>query len=211
MNSLSSFCDALVNLAVIFQFTNPRCINALNMFFLSIILEPNNSVANIDYNNLLRETNNKDLSDNFIRMRIFFDNKEYEILNLIKKENKEIKDFSMINTLYANSFVNFEENNSSIIFCLKIFFLGEISFVCMKWGKKYDAEYVNKLYRGIKRNITKIFDFYCITEDRAGLLNEIKSLDLDMKFKGWMRKSILFDFNCMKKNYFFNKRYKKFC
>ena len=66
----------------------------------------------------------------------------------------------------------------------------------MKWGTKYDSEYVNKLYRGIKRNTNKKFDFYCITEDIANLNSEIKTLELDIEFKGWMRKSILFNYKC---------------
>ena len=66
----------------------------------------------------------------------------------------------------------------------------------MKWGKKYDSEYVNKLLRGIKRNTTKKFDFFCITEDKENLDSEIKTMEIDMEFKGWMRKSILFDFKC---------------
>jgi len=66
----------------------------------------------------------------------------------------------------------------------------------MKWGKKYDSEYVNKLYRGIERNTSKNFDFFCITEDEQNLVPEILTLKLDMEFKGWMRKSILFDYKC---------------
>jgi len=66
----------------------------------------------------------------------------------------------------------------------------------MKWGTKYESEYVNKLFRGIKRNINRKFDFYCITEKNSNLDPEIKTLELDMEFKGWMRKSILFDYKC---------------
>lgn len=68
----------------------------------------------------------------------------------------------------------------------------------MKWGKRYDAEYVNKLFRAIKRNTNRCFDFFCITEDKDNLENEIKCLQLDIGFKGWMRKSILFSFKCKK-------------
>ena len=63
----------------------------------------------------------------------------------------------------------------------------------MKWGKKYDADYLNKLYNGIKKNISKKFNFYCITEITEGLNKEIKIINLETKFKGWMKKCMLFD------------------
>jgi hypothetical protein len=44
----------------------------------------------------------------------------------------------------------------------------------VKWGTRYGSEYVNKLYRGIKRNTTIDFDFYCCTDDASGLSDEIK-------------------------------------
>ena len=37
--------------------------------------------------------------------------------------------------------------------------------VCLKYGNKYSAEYVNKLYNGVKRNLTIPFEFVCFTED----------------------------------------------
>jgi hypothetical protein len=67
----------------------------------------------------------------------------------------------------------------------------------MKWGTKYDAEYVNKLYRGIKRNFNKYsFNFFCITDNSDSLDENIKPLPLECEFKGWMRKSILFAPQC---------------
>lgn len=100
-----------MNLAVTYQFKNPISISAFNMYFISIILEPDNIVANVDYNNFLRETNHKDLSDEFISMRINLDS-NYEYLkeyNEAKKEkNQEINknDFCFIEKLQANPFCN---------------------------------------------------------------------------------------------------------
>ncbi|WP_303721225.1 hypothetical protein [Malonomonas rubra] len=45
--------------------------------------------------------------------------------------------------------------------------------ICIKWGTAYNAEYVNRLYRMIKRNTTKQFNFYCFTDDVEGLSSEI--------------------------------------
>ena len=63
----------------------------------------------------------------------------------------------------------------------------------MKWGKKYDADYMNRLYNGIKKNMTKPFKLYCITDIPEGLNPDIKVIKLETKFSGWMKKSILFD------------------
>jgi tetratricopeptide (TPR) repeat protein len=47
--------------------------------------------------------------------------------------------------------------------------LSPLSVVCVKWGIKYDAAYVNKLYRGISRHVSLDFQFFCVTEDSRGL------------------------------------------
>ena len=41
--------------------------------------------------------------------------------------------------------------------------------VCMKWGEKYDREYVYKLYRMVRRHCTHDFRFICLTDDPEGL------------------------------------------
>ncbi len=63
---------------------------------------------------------------------------------------------------------------------------------CVKWGTKFGPEYVNKLFRGIKRNTTKPFKFYCFTEDSNGLLPEINIIKLKEDWKGWWGKATLF-------------------
>ncbi len=44
-----------------------------------------------------------------------------------------------------------------------------VNVVCMKWGTAYGPEYVNKLYRGIARNMTIPHRFVCFTDDTAGV------------------------------------------
>jgi hypothetical protein len=44
-----------------------------------------------------------------------------------------------------------------------------IHIVCFKWGTKFTAEYVNKLYRAIQRNVTVPYTFTCFTEDPTGI------------------------------------------
>lgn len=44
-----------------------------------------------------------------------------------------------------------------------------INIVCFKWGDKFSAEYVNKLWYAIRRNVTVPFTFTCFTEDPTGV------------------------------------------
>ena len=36
--------------------------------------------------------------------------------------------------------------------------------LCMKWGTKYGAEYVNRLYNMVKRHLTLPFKMVCLTD-----------------------------------------------
>lgn len=40
-----------------------------------------------------------------------------------------------------------------------------LNIVCFKWGTKFSAEYVNKLYNAVCRNITVPHNFICFTEN----------------------------------------------
>lgn len=60
-------------------------------------------------------------------------------------------------------------------------------------GGKYNANYVNRLYSMVRRNITIPFDFYCITENNEGIdkniiIKPIPNIDLE----GWWFKVTLF-------------------
>jgi hypothetical protein len=69
--------------------------------------------------------------------------------------------------------------------------------VCLKHGKKYGSEYVNRLYNMCKRHLTVPFEFVCFTESNFRLLPEIKVYPLpDTKgMKGWWYKPMFFDKN----------------
>lgn len=45
--------------------------------------------------------------------------------------------------------------------------------ICMKWGKLYSSDYVNRLYSMIARNITPPFKLFCLTDDPVGILPEV--------------------------------------
>ena len=66
--------------------------------------------------------------------------------------------------------------------------------VCLKYGTKYSAEYVNRLYNGVKRNLTIPFEFVCFTEDSNGIDPNIRvePLPLIPGVTGWWYKPMFF-------------------
>lgn len=46
--------------------------------------------------------------------------------------------------------------------------------ICMKWGTKYPAEYVNRLYRMVARHLTLPFQMVCLTDDDIDIVPEVK-------------------------------------
>jgi hypothetical protein len=65
--------------------------------------------------------------------------------------------------------------------------------ICLKHGTKFDADYVNKLYAGVKRNTTVDFLFHCFTDDPTGIDDNIiiHPLPYD-NVEGWWQKLYLF-------------------
>ena len=53
-----------------------------------------------------------------------------------------------------------------------------VNIICMKWGQKYGADYANRLYRMVKRNLTLNFRFVCFTDDNSGLEAGIEAMPL---------------------------------
>jgi hypothetical protein len=44
-----------------------------------------------------------------------------------------------------------------------------VNVLCIKWGKKYGPEYVNKLHSMVRRHLHRPFRFVCLTDDGAGI------------------------------------------
>lgn len=53
-----------------------------------------------------------------------------------------------------------------------------VNVVCMKWGTAYGADYVNKLYSMVKRNLTLPFRFVCFTDDTKGVVKGVECFPL---------------------------------
>ena len=51
-----------------------------------------------------------------------------------------------------------------------------VNVLCLKWGTFYSADYVNRLYRGVKARLHRPFRFVCITDDSDGFVSEVKSV-----------------------------------
>lgn len=50
--------------------------------------------------------------------------------------------------------------------------------ICISWGTKYGAPFINRLYNMVERNITPPFTFTCFTDNREGLHPGILCEDL---------------------------------
>ena len=67
--------------------------------------------------------------------------------------------------------------------------------ICMKWGSKFGADYVNKLYSMVARNLSAPFKFVCFTDDSSGIRAEVETRALpEMKLpsgaeRGWRKLS----------------------
>ena len=48
--------------------------------------------------------------------------------------------------------------------------------ICMKWGKLYSGDWVNKLYGMVRRNTTWNIRFVCLTDDASGIRKEVECL-----------------------------------
>jgi hypothetical protein len=68
--------------------------------------------------------------------------------------------------------------------------------LCMKWGKPYGPEYVNRLRSMVRRNLTLPHRFVCLTDDRSGIDPDIECRPLPVidlpgvpSFSGWRKLS----------------------
>lgn len=72
-----------------------------------------------------------------------------------------------------------------------------MNIICMKWGNKFSAKYVNRLYGMVSRNTNIKFRFVCFTENGNGIRPEVEiqslpELDLsaDQPERGWRKLTV---------------------
>lgn len=56
--------------------------------------------------------------------------------------------------------------------------MNSVTILTMKWGTAYSADYVNKAYAMVKRNLTIPFNFVCFTDDPLGIRPEVQTFPL---------------------------------
>ena len=66
--------------------------------------------------------------------------------------------------------------------------------ICMKWGDKYSADYVNILFNMVSRNLSIPFRFVCFTDDPQGIDEQVEVFDLpslnlpnNIPERGWLK------------------------
>ena len=65
--------------------------------------------------------------------------------------------------------------------------------VCLKWGDKYSADYVNVLANMVARNTTVPYEFVCFTDNSNGIQAGIRVLPLpNLPITGWWYKPYFF-------------------
>ncbi len=69
---------------------------------------------------------------------------------------------------------------------------------CMKWGTLYGAEYVNRLFSMVKKNLTYDFKMVCFTDDEEGIIKEVQcfpipeiNLDSNLPERMWKKLTTL--------------------
>ena len=60
-----------------------------------------------------------------------------------------------------------------------------VNILCFKWGTCYGPEYVNRLYSGISRNLSRPFRFVCVTDNPVGLKDGVESVPFPDSPPGW--------------------------
>lgn len=65
---------------------------------------------------------------------------------------------------------------------------------CLKYGNKYDASYVNKLYKMVREHLTLEHEFVCFTEDSTDIDPNIRIEPLpELPVTGWWYKPMFFN------------------
>ncbi|CAM9098739.1 unnamed protein product [Scytosiphon promiscuus] len=75
---------------------------------------------------------------------------------------------------------------------------GEVTVACIRWGRKYGPEYVQRLAAGVRRHLRRSHRFVCFTDD-ANALGEMAGVVVKPlgtagygEWRGWWHKAFLF-------------------
>jgi hypothetical protein len=77
-----------------------------------------------------------------------------------------------------------------------------VDVVCVNWGKKYGIEYTYRLLNMVKRNTTRKFNFYCLTDAPEIYSDEVVPIKLVSGYSGWWNKMQLFRTDILPKGHY---------
>ncbi|RYF89096.1 MAG: glycosyltransferase, partial [Chitinophagaceae bacterium] len=79
--------------------------------------------------------------------------------------------------------------------------MSEKYIFCMKWGTLYGADYVNRLYSMVSRNLSYAFKMVCFTDDVSGIDPHIQTFPIpDMDLPGGIPERMWKKLSTMKEN-----------
>eukprot|EP01017_Pseudomicrothorax_dubius_P008439 TRINITY_DN12774_c0_g1_i2.p1 TRINITY_DN12774_c0_g1~~TRINITY_DN12774_c0_g1_i2.p1 ORF type:complete len:408 (+),score=85.13 TRINITY_DN12774_c0_g1_i2:137-1360(+) len=166
LNNKQAYYDSLVNLCVMYLNTGDLA-QARIYCERSIRENPENNLAHVNIGNVLRQMGNReeaiDFAWNAIEARMHSSNPSFTRPVAIQGNEVDSTDETL-----------------------------PINVVCVKWGKRYSATYVNILLAGVARHTTLPFNFYCLTDDPTDLDPSVKVLSLEEGWTGWWGKTCLF-------------------
>ena len=73
-----------------------------------------------------------------------------------------------------------------------------VDVVCVNWGSKYPIEYTQRLYNMVRRNTSRDFKFYCLTDCVSNYSGNIHPIELKSGLTGWWNKMQLFRTDVLK-------------
>ncbi len=75
--------------------------------------------------------------------------------------------------------------------------MNEVNVICMKWGNKFPADYVNRLYGMVSRYLNRPFRFVCFTDDADNIRTEVEiqplpelNIPRNMPERGWRKLTV---------------------
>lgn len=167
MDAQSALVEALNNLAV-HQMSENRLQEAKDGCLRALQINPMSTEANINLGNVLRQMGQREEAVQHVWRRISEDCARDGV------------DFDWPQAIDCKLASTSQQSQ-------------DLHVVCVKWGVKYDSEYVNKLYRGVRRHLTSVqYDFICFTEKPEGLDPEIVVQPLAENWTSWWGKATLF-------------------
>jgi tetratricopeptide (TPR) repeat protein len=168
LNSWEAYEDAHTNMGfTLLGLGKPD--QAIPFLKQSLKLDPKNKQANINIGNCLRQVGKREEA---VKM----------VIELIESDMSK-----SLETEYRIGRLDLDQIEAQ-----KVEPNEQVTIITVKWGTKYNAEYVNKLYRGFKRNTSASFRFVCFTDDAQGLVAEIEPRPLLEDWKGWWGKASIF-------------------